>query len=106
MSRLVPSDPMGRGSADNIDCMEDCCAVQPVHAHQRRVLSVVLAINAAMFLIEIVAALLAHSTALLSDAVDMLGDALVYAFSLYVIGRGATWQARSAMLKATSHRGA
>jgi Co/Zn/Cd efflux system component len=80
--------------------MKDCCAVQPTHARQRHVLSVVLAINAAMFLIEIIAGLSAHSTALLSDAVDMLGDALVYAFSLYVIGRGATWQARSATLKA------
>jgi hypothetical protein len=29
----------------------------------------------------------------------MLGDAIVYGFSLYVIGRGPVWQARGALLK-------
>jgi Co/Zn/Cd efflux system component len=29
----------------------------------------------------------------------MLGDALVYGFSLYVVARGAVWQARAALLK-------
>ncbi|PYN87435.1 MAG: cation transporter, partial [Candidatus Rokuibacteriota bacterium] len=40
-----------------------------------------------------------HSTALLADSVDMLGDAIVYGFSLYVVGRGTAWQARAALLK-------
>lgn len=66
---------------------------------QRRVLRVVLWINAVMFLVEATAGLLAHSTALLADSVDMLGDAIVYGFSLYVIARGAVWQARGALLK-------
>lgn len=70
-----------------------------VPARQRRVLRVVLAINAAMFLVELVAGLLAHSTALLADSVDMLGDTIVYGFSLYVVGRGTVWQARGALLK-------
>lgn len=59
----------------------------------------VLAINAVMFLVELAAGLLAHSTALVADSVDMLGDAIVYGFSLYVIGRGPVWPARAAMLK-------
>src|SRR5687768_6800620 len=79
--------------------MNECCEVRPVHERQRRVLHVVLWINAAMFLVELVAGLVAHSTALLADSVDMLGDAIVYGFSLYVIGRGAAWQARAALLK-------
>lgn len=79
--------------------MDECCEVRPVHAEQRRVLHVVLWINLAMFLIELGAGLLAHSTALLSDSVDMLGDAIVYGFSLYVIARGPQWQARAALLK-------
>ena len=62
-------------------------------------LHVVLWINAAMFLTESVAGVLAHSTALFADSIDMLGDALVYGFSLYVIGRGVIWQARAALLK-------
>jgi len=62
-------------------------------------LHVVLWINAAMFLVESVAGVLAHSTALFADSIDMLGDAIVYGFSLYVVGRGVVWQARAALLK-------
>ena len=79
--------------------MKDCCDIHPVHDDQRRVLRVVLAINVAMFFVELAAGLLAHSTALLADSADMLGDAIVYGFSLYVIGRGPAWQARAALLK-------
>ncbi|MGH7391256.1 MAG: cation transporter [Candidatus Rokuibacteriota bacterium] len=80
--------------------MKDCCDIaSDIPARQRRVLQVVLAINAAMFLAEFVGSLLAHSTALLADSVDMLGDAIVYGFSLYVVGRGAVWQGRGALLK-------
>ena len=79
--------------------MDDCCEVREIPREQRRVLHVVLWINAAMFLTESVAGLLANSTALLADSVDMLGDAIVYGFSLYVIGRGVVWQARAAQLK-------
>jgi hypothetical protein len=80
--------------------MKECCdVVADISARQRRVLQVVLAINAAMFLVEFVAGLLAHSTALLADSVDMLGDAIVYGFSPYVVGRGAVWQGRGALLK-------
>jgi Co/Zn/Cd efflux system component len=43
--------------------------------------------------------LLAHSTALLADALDMFGDALVYAFSLFVLNRSARWQAGAALAK-------
>jgi Co/Zn/Cd efflux system component len=80
--------------------MKECCDIaSDIPARQRRVLQVVLAINAAMFLVEFVAGLLAHSTALLADSVDMLGDAIVYGFSLYVVGREAVWQGRGALLK-------
>jgi Co/Zn/Cd efflux system component len=79
--------------------MDECCEVRPIHDRHRRVLQVVLWINAAMFLVELAAGLIAHSTALVADSVDMLGDAIVYGFSLYVIGRGPAWQARGALLK-------
>jgi len=36
---------------------------------------------------------------LLADSADMLGDALVYGFSLYVLTRDESWQARAALLK-------
>jgi Co/Zn/Cd efflux system component len=63
------------------------------------VLRAVLGINAGMFLLESAAGVLAHSTALFADSVDMLGDAVVYGFSLYVVARGPVWQARAALLK-------
>ena len=82
------------------DRVQDCCEITADHSdRQRRVLGIVLAINVAMFLAESTAGLLAHSTALLADSVDMLGDAIVYAFSLYVVARGPVWQARGALLK-------
>ena len=64
-----------------------------------RVLWIVLAINAVMFLVEGWAGVLAHSTSLLADALDMLGDALVYGFSLLVLARSARWQAGAALAK-------
>lgn len=79
--------------------VEECCEVREIPREQRRILHVVLWINVAMFLVESVAGLLAHSTALLADSVDMLGDAIVYGFSLYAVARGPVWQARAAMLK-------
>ena len=79
--------------------MDQCCEVREIPDQQRRTLHVVLWINVAMFLTESVAGILAHSTALFADSIDMLGDAVVYGFSLYVIGRGIVWQARAALLK-------
>jgi len=79
--------------------VKDCCDVRPVETRQRRVLVAVLAANAIMFAVEIVAALVARSTSLLADSADMLGDVIVYAFSLYVVGRGVVWQTRAALLK-------
>ncbi|PYM95990.1 MAG: cation transporter [Candidatus Rokuibacteriota bacterium] len=79
--------------------MDECCEVREIPREQRRVLHVVLWINVLMFLVESIAGILANSTALFADSVDMLGDAIVYGFSLYVISRGLFWQARAALLK-------
>ncbi len=79
--------------------MDECCEIRPVHDRQRRVLQVVLWINLGMFLAELGAGLVAHSTALVADSADMLGDAIVYGFSLYVVARAPVWQARAALLK-------
>ncbi|HXH82467.1 MAG TPA: cation transporter [Candidatus Tectomicrobia bacterium] len=79
--------------------MDGCCEIRAIESGQRRVLRIVLWINAVMFLVELGAGIAAASTALVADSVDMLGDALVYGFSLAVIGRGAAWQARAAIVK-------
>jgi len=80
-------------------CDDQGCELTALRAGHARVLWVVLAINTLMFVVEGTAGLLAHSTSLLADALDMLGDALVYGFSLYVVARSARWQAGAALAK-------
>jgi cation diffusion facilitator family transporter len=76
----------------------DCCGSDLIRATaaERRVLTIVMILNAAMFLAEFYAGLLAGSTALLADSLDMLADALVYALGLFALGRAAHWRARAA----------
>jgi len=68
-------------------------------ADQRRVLIAVLVINATMFVAEFGAGVVAGSAALMADATDMLGDALVYGVSLYALSRGERWKAGAAAFK-------
>jgi Co/Zn/Cd efflux system component len=65
----------------------------------RPVLWIALAINAGMFLAEIVAGLAVGSVSLQADALDFLGDALNYGISLAVVGSMLYWRARAALLK-------
>ncbi len=81
-------------------CVDKACAVDSLRKSQASILKIVLFVNAAMFVVELVAGMVAGSVALLADSLDMLGDALIYGFSLYVVGRGPVWEARAAMSKA------
>ncbi|WP_439344880.1 cation transporter [Vacuolonema iberomarrocanum] len=60
---------------------------------------IVLVINAVMFVVEFGAGFRAASLSLTGDSLDMLGDALVYASSLYVINKSVRAQAGAAFLK-------
>jgi Co/Zn/Cd efflux system component len=71
----------------------------------RKILWIALAVNAAMFLIEIGAGLQAGSLSLLADAVDFAGDAMNYAVSLAVLASALAWRSRAAILKALSMMG-
>jgi cation diffusion facilitator family transporter len=84
--------------------MDDCCGTKAaeiggLRENHKSVLIMVLVINAVLFFVEAVAGLLGNSTALLADSLDMLGDSLVYGFSLYVLSRSATWKVKAALLK-------
>ena len=81
-------------------CTDKSCAVERLRERQTSTLRLVLLANAAMFVVELVSGLLAGSVALLADSLDMLGDALVYGFSLYVVDRGPLWKAKAAAAKA------
>lgn len=65
---------------------------------ESRVLWILLAINFAMFLLEIGIGLYAQSTGLIADSLDMLADAVVYSMSLYAVGRSHLIQHRAARL--------
>ena len=84
--------------------MTDCCSdtertIEALKARQSATLKIVLAINAVMFVVELTSGLLARSTALLSDSLDNLGDALTYGMSLYAVDRGARSKAKVALFK-------
>ena len=84
---------------------DDCCAsacetTQSLNDPRwRRVLWIALGLNITMFVIEILAGLVAHSRSLQADALDFLGDSANYAISLGVAGMALQWRARSAWLK-------
>jgi Co/Zn/Cd efflux system component len=68
----------------------------------KRVLWTVIAINAAMFLTEMLAGHVAGSNALQADALDFLGDTVTYGLSLAVIGASLRARSAAALLKGAS----
>ncbi|MBT2968955.1 MAG: cation transporter [gamma proteobacterium symbiont of Ctena orbiculata] len=64
-----------------------------------RILWVVIAINASMFLFETGASVVSNSMALRADALDFLGDSLTYGITLLAIGRSVQWRASAAIFK-------
>jgi Co/Zn/Cd efflux system component len=80
-------------------CEEKSCTLDALRSRQGQALKIVLSINAAIFLFEFSAGILAGSTSLQADSLDSLGDALVYAFSLYVLFKSERWRATAALLK-------
>ena len=82
------------------DCCNDkTCELEALRGRQSSTLKIVLAINAAMFVVELTAGLIGHSVSLVADSLDMMGDALVYGFSLYVVARDARMKAKAALFK-------
>ncbi len=76
-----------------------CSAPPPADGRYRNVLWVALIVNAAMFLVEIIGGIGAHSTSLLADAIDFFGDAVNYGVSLFVLSLAMVWRSRTALAK-------
>jgi Co/Zn/Cd efflux system component len=66
----------------------------------RSILWIALALNAAMFVIEMAAGLDEGSVALQADAIDFLSDSMTFALTLFVLGRALTWRASAGLAKA------
>jgi Co/Zn/Cd efflux system component len=86
---------------------DTCCRSSQPDPHRnhpgyRRVLWIVLSINALMFVIELILGFAADSVSLQADALDFLGDAANYGISLSVAGLALYHRARAAMVKGIS----
>lgn len=96
-------EPLGMGA--RLEHSVQVAASAPDHARaaapegddrEASVLRLLLAINAAMFLVELVTGWLAESTGLLADSLDMLADAAVYGLALQAVGRAPRDKLRAA----------
>ena len=74
----------------------------PADARYRRMLWIVLTINATMFAVEVVSGLSSRSVSLLADSLDFLGDAANIGLSLFVLNMALRWRARASLLKAAT----
>lgn len=86
-------------------CCGHTATFDGLSADYKRRLWLVIAINAAMFAVEIGAGALAGSQALQADALDFLADSMTYGMSLAVIGLSAQTRAGVALAKAASLTG-
>ncbi|MEK6556482.1 MAG: cation transporter [Bdellovibrionota bacterium] len=69
------------------------------------VLKILLMINAIMFIAEIILGIVAQSTGLIADAMDMFADAAVYGISLYAVGKAVSLQKKSAQFSGYAQLG-
>jgi len=84
--------------------MSSCCgttAQEHIDKAQRRLLWTVLVLNGVMFFVEFIAGWLAQSSGLIADSLDMLADTLVYAVSLYAVGKAIKYKANAAIFNGT-----
>jgi len=83
--------------------MDSCCnkgyLSQEMVKKLKGVLYFVFFINAGMFAVEVTTGILSHSSSLLADSLDMLGDAFVYGLSLFVLAKHHTIQAKASLIK-------
>ena len=86
--------------------MARCCGSNTtfdgLSASYKRRLWAIIAINAAMFLVEMTAGHISRSQALQADALDFFGDAMTYSISLAVIGSSLRVRAGAAFFKGLS----
>ncbi len=82
-------------------CEESCGAQNLSHATPayRRALWIVVLLNLAMGVAEMIGGFVAGSQALKADALDFLGDGVITLFGLIAIGWSLAWRARAALLQ-------
>lgn len=83
-------------------CVGDKLQFEGLSQNYKKILWIIIGINAVMFFVETYGSVAADSMALRADALDFLGDSITYTITLIAIGRSSTWRASAAMLKGIS----
>jgi len=82
--------------------MSECsCHAEASNEAERRILRFALVLNATMFVVGVVAGLIAQSMGLIADSLDMLADASAYGIALVAWHRTASFKASAATLSGT-----
>ncbi|MGY3041636.1 Co/Zn/Cd efflux system component [Rhodanobacter sp. TND4EL1] len=82
--------------------MSDCgCHAKASNEAERRILRFALGLNATMFVVGVIAGLIAQSMGLIADSLDMLADASAYGIALVAWHRTASFKASAATLSGT-----
>lgn len=91
LSKLEPlkldSRAVSTKELDEVEALVKSTSDHDITQKERLALKWVFAINAVMFLVEFIAGIMAQSTGLLADSLDMFADAAVFALSLYAVGK-------------------
>jgi len=66
------------------------CHIEARNASQKKILLTLFALNATMFVAEIITGVFAESTGVIADSLDMLADAMVYGIAISAIGKPAS----------------
>lgn len=85
VQRTVASLALGESLLSSETVIEDEVSTGHV-TDERKLLTIVLGINLALFAIELATGFIAHSMGLVADSLDMLADATVYGLSLLAVG--------------------
>lgn len=79
--------------------MADCgCHHEAKNEEDRKILKIALVLNLLMFVVGLIAGVLADSTALIADSFDMLADSLAYCLGLIAVGKSSLFKERVATL--------
>ncbi|HPF24135.1 MAG TPA: cation transporter [Hyphomonas sp.] len=77
--------------------MSDCgCHAEVTSVEAGRTLRLALALNAGMFVVEMIGGVIGESSGLIADSLDMLADASAYAIAIAAVSRGSLFKARAA----------
>lgn len=82
--------------------MSDCgCHTEVPTAEAGKTLRLALALNAAMFVVELIGGIVGESSGLIADSLDMLADASAYGIAIAAASQGALFKVRAATFSGT-----